>query len=42
MKKKVVVIGSGIAGITSAIRLKMRGYEVEVYESNSYTGGKIS
>ncbi len=39
--KKALVIGSGIAGIASAIRLKALGYEVEVFEANSYTGGKL-
>ena len=40
--KKAIIIGSGIAGISSAIRLKMKGYEVQVYEKNSYPGGKLS
>ena len=39
---KAVVIGSGIAGIASAIRLKSKGYEVIVLEANSQPGGKIS
>ncbi len=43
MKKKTcVVIGSGIAGIAAAIRLARKGYEVTVYEKNSYAGGKLS
>lgn len=40
--KKAIVIGSGIAGISAAIRLKHKGYQVDVYESNSYPGGKLS
>ena len=39
---KAVVIGSGIAGIASAIRLRSKGYEVIVLEANSQPGGKIS
>jgi phytoene desaturase len=39
--KKAVVIGSGIAGIASALRLKHKGYEVTVFESNNYAGGKL-
>lgn len=39
--KKALVIGSGIAGLASAIRLKKLNYEVEVFESNTYTGGKL-
>ena len=42
MKKKVIVIGSGIAGLAASIRLKTKGYEVEVYEKNSNVGGKLS
>ncbi|MFD0932782.1 1-hydroxycarotenoid 3,4-desaturase CrtD [Psychroflexus salinarum] len=41
MKMKVAVVGSGIAGIASALRLKAKGYDVEVFEQNSYTGGKL-
>lgn len=40
--KKSVVIGAGIAGIASAIRLQLKGFEVTVYEKNSYPGGKLS
>lgn len=40
--KKAIIIGSGIAGIASAIRLKGMGYDVSVFEANSYPGGKLS
>lgn len=40
--KKAVVIGAGIAGIASAIRLQLKGFEVTVYEKNAYPGGKLS
>jgi len=40
--QKAVVIGSGIAGIASAIRLAHKGKEVHVYEANAYPGGKLS
>ncbi len=36
------VIGSGIAGIASAIRLVRKGYVVHVHEANTYPGGKLS
>ncbi len=39
--KKAIVIGSGIAGIASALRLKHIGYEVTVFEANAYAGGKL-
>ncbi|MEO8172144.1 MAG: 1-hydroxycarotenoid 3,4-desaturase CrtD [Sediminibacterium sp.] len=38
---KAVIIGSGIAGLASAIRLAVKGIEVTVYEKNDYPGGKI-
>jgi phytoene desaturase len=42
MKKKALVIGSGIAGLASAIRLAAKGYNVAIYEANSYPGGKLT
>jgi phytoene desaturase len=42
MKKTVAVIGAGIAGIASGIRLANKGYEVHIFEANSYPGGKLS
>lgn len=39
---KAIIIGSGIAGIASAIRLRAKGFEVEVFEANKYAGGKLS
>ena len=38
---KAIVIGAGIAGLASALRLRKKGFEVEVFESNSYAGGKL-
>lgn len=40
--RKIVVIGSGIAGMAAAIRLAVNGHDVTVYEKNSYPGGKLS
>ncbi len=40
--KKAIIIGSGIGGLASAIRLKNLGFEVEVYEVNTYPGGKLA
>lgn len=42
MGKKAVVIGSGIAGIASAIRLAKKEYSVSVIEANAYAGGKLT
>jgi phytoene desaturase len=42
MAKTALIIGSGIAGIASAIRLSLKGYDVKVFEANDYPGGKLS
>ena len=39
---KAIVIGSGVAGMATAIRLAVLGYTVTVYEKNNYPGGKLS
>lgn len=39
---QAVIIGSGIGGIATAIRLAVQGYQVTVYEGNSYPGGKLT
>ena len=36
----ISVIGSGFGGLSAAIRLANRGYDVNVYEKNSSPGGK--
>lgn len=41
-QNKVIIIGAGIAGIASAIRMASRGYDVHVFESNTYPGGKLT
>jgi phytoene desaturase len=41
-QKQAIVIGSGIAGIASAIRLSLKGFSVKVFEKNAYPGGKLS
>ncbi len=40
--KHAAVIGSGIAGIAAALRLRAKGYAVCVFDKNKYTGGKLS
>jgi len=40
--KKVIIIGAGIAGLSAAIRLRVQGFEVSVYEANDYPGGKLT
>lgn len=41
-KKKAVIIGAGIGGITTAAFLAQRGFSVDVYEKNSGPGGRCS
>ncbi len=38
---RAIVIGSGIAGLASALRLRAKGFEVLVFEANSHAGGKL-
>jgi len=40
--KKAIVIGSGIAGISAAIRLAVKDFEVTIFDKNEYPGGKLS
>ena len=37
-----LIIGSGVAGLASAIRLAVQGWQVQVFEKNNYPGGKLS
>ena len=41
MKKKVVVIGAGVGGLSAAVRLQNAGYEVEIFEQADMPGGKM-
>lgn len=40
-KPKAIIIGAGVAGIASAIRMAVKGFDVEVFEANAYPGGKL-
>ena len=41
VKKKVAIIGGGIAGISAACNLSERGFEVHIFEKEHYLGGKV-
>lgn len=41
-KKKIIIIGAGPGGLSSAMILAHRDYEVTVYEKQDYIGGRTS
>lgn len=41
MKKKVIIVGAGVSGLASAIRLQHLGYDVEIFEKNPIAGGRM-
>ena len=40
-RKKIAVVGAGIGGLVSALKLASDGFEVKVFEGSDYPGGKI-
>jgi len=42
MSKKIVIIGSGFAGLSASCYLAKAGFEVTVYEKNEQVGGRAS
>ncbi|MHA2186123.1 MAG: oxidoreductase, partial [Promethearchaeota archaeon] len=40
-KKKIIILGAGIAGMEAARMAKLRGYEVEIYEKTDKVGGLV-
>ncbi len=41
-KKKIIVIGAGIAGMEAAIVASMRGHDVEIWEKENFIGGALN
>lgn len=41
-ERQAVVIGAGMGGLAAAIRLRVKGYDVQVLEANAYPGGKLT
>ena len=39
-KLKIAIIGAGIGGLAASIKLAYNGFDVSVFEKNSYIGGK--
>ena len=42
MSKKVIIIGSGIAGISSSLKLKSYGINSVILDKGNFIGGRIS
>jgi phytoene desaturase len=42
MKKSAAIIGSGIGGLSTAVRLLSKGYDVKVYEKEKTVGGRTN
>lgn len=42
MNGKVIIIGAGIGGLATALRLLKNGYEVVIYEKNEKIGGRVN
>jgi monoamine oxidase len=40
-KPKIVIIGAGLAGLTTAYRLFEKGYDIEIYEARPRVGGRV-
>ena len=38
---RVAIAGGGIAGLTAALRLSQRGYQVTLYEEKPWLGGNL-
>ncbi|MDD3436467.1 MAG: FAD-dependent oxidoreductase [Candidatus Gastranaerophilales bacterium] len=41
IKKKIAIIGAGVAGLTAAWHLRKAGYQVYVFEQDKVIGGKL-
>lgn len=40
--KKVIIIGSGLGGLSTALRLSSKGYDITVLEKHSTAGGRMN
>jgi len=40
--KKVIIIGSGLGGLSTALRLSHKGYDVTIIEKHSTPGGRVN
>ncbi|MBU1096485.1 MAG: phytoene desaturase [Bacteroidetes bacterium] len=42
MNKKVIIIGSGLGGLSTALRLSKHGYDITILEKHSTPGGRLN
>ncbi|MGE3800055.1 MAG: phytoene desaturase family protein [Candidatus Kapaibacterium sp.] len=42
MRHQVQIIGAGLGGLSAAIHLQLKGYDVTIFEKNAEPGGKLS
>lgn len=42
MKKDVLIVGAGLGGLTTALRLATKGYQVTMLERNAQAGGRLN
>jgi phytoene desaturase len=42
MAKNVLIVGAGLGGLATALRLVKRGYKVEIIEKNDKAGGRVN
>lgn len=42
MDKKVIIIGGGVGGLATALRLLKNGFKVQIFEKNETIGGRVN
>ena len=40
--KTVLIVGAGLGGLATALRLVKKGYQVEIIEKNAQAGGRLN
>ena len=40
--KKILIVGAGVTGLATGIRLAKKGYQVEIFEKNDKSGGRMN
>jgi phytoene dehydrogenase-like protein len=40
--KKILIVGAGLGGLSTALRLAKSGYEVCIVEKNNQAGGRLN